>query len=135
MRTIREFRDYLFTARALDLAIGVVLGLAFGTVITSLVRNMLSPVLSILGTVDFSELSFTIGGGTFLYGQLVNDVVAFLLVAIAVFFVVVRPRQAFVARMEAEQAPTRECDACLSTVPQAARRCAFCGETRPDLRT
>lgn len=127
---LSEFRDYLFTGRALDLAIGVVIGVAFGTVISSLVDNLLSPVLSLVGDFDFSQLDATFRGGVFRYGQFINDVIAFLLVAVAVFFVVVRPKQAYAAKLAAEGPATRVCEACLSTVPEAARRCAFCGEQR-----
>lgn len=130
MRLLRDFRHYLFTARAIDLAIGVVLGVAFGTVIRSLVDHMVSPLISIAGDVDFSSLSFQIRGGNFLYGQFINDVFAFLLVAITVFLAVVRPRRSYEARQAAEAAPTATCAACLSTIPAAARRCAFCREDR-----
>lgn len=130
MQLLRDFRHYLFTARALDLAIGVVVGLAFGTVISSFVQNLVSPLLSIVGDVDFSELSFTIRGGEFRYGQFVNDVIAFLLVASTVFLAVVRPKRSYEARLAAGADPTVECDACLSTIPAAARRCAFCREDR-----
>lgn len=133
MRLVRDFRDYLFTARAIDLAIGVVLGVAFGTVIRSLVDHMVSPLISIAGEVDFSSLSFQVRGGRFQYGQFINDLFAFLLVAITVFLAVVRPRRAFEAKMAEEAAPTRTCAACLSTIPAAARRCAFCREDQaPD---
>ncbi len=128
MGLLRDFRHYLFTARALDLAIGVVLGVAFGTVIKSLVDNLVSPLLSIFGEFDFGGLSFSFRGGEFFYGRFLNDLLAFLLVAITVFLAVVRPKRAYEAVLEADADPTATCEACLSTIPAAARRCAFCRE-------
>lgn len=128
MGLLRDFRHYLFTARALDLAIGVVVGVAFGTVIKSFVDNLISPLLSIAGDFDFSELSFTIRGGEFAYGRFVNDVIAFLMVAVTVFLAVVRPKRSYEATLAAAADPTSTCSACLSTIPAAARRCAFCRE-------
>lgn len=125
---LRDFRHYLYTSRALDLAIGVVIGVAFGTVIKSLVDNIVSPLLSVVGDFDFSELSFSIRGGDFLYGLFINDLIAFLLVAVTVFLAIVRPKQAYEAQLEARAEPTVTCGACLSTIPAAARRCAFCRE-------
>lgn len=128
MELLRDFRHYLFTARALDLAIGVVVGVAFGTVIKSFVDNLVSPLMSIVGNFDFSELSFAFRGGEFMYGRFINDVIAFLLVATTVFLAVVRPKQSYEAGMDARAEPTTICAACLSTIPAAASRCAFCRE-------
>lgn len=128
MDLLREFRHYLFTARALDLAIGVVVGVAFGTVIKSFVDNLISPLMSVVGNFDFSELSVSFRGGEFLYGLFINDVLAFMLVAMTVFLAVVRPKRTYEARLEAQSEPTSTCPACLSTIPAAARRCAFCRE-------
>ncbi len=130
MNLLRDFRHYLFTTRALDLAIGVVVGVAFGTVIKSFVDNLVSPLLSIVGNVDFSDLSFSIRGGEFLYGRFINDVIAFLLVALTVFLAVVRPKRAYEDGLLAHAEATVVCEACLSTIPAAARRCAFCREDR-----
>lgn len=133
MNLLRDFRHYLFTARALDLAIGVVVGVAFGTVVKSLVDNLVSPLFSVAGEVDFSELSFSIRGGEFRYGLFINDLIAFLLVAATVFLAVVRPKRSYEAKLAEEGEPTSTCSACLSTIPAAARRCAFCREERtPD---
>lgn len=132
VRLLRDFRHYLFTARALDLAIGVVIGVAFGNVIRSLVENLIAPLLSVAGEFDFSELAFSIRGGEFRYGAFINDLIAFVLVAATVFIAVVRPKNAYGDRLLAEADPTVECPACLSTIPAAARRCAFCREERSD---
>ncbi len=128
MDLLREFRHYLFTARALDLAIGVVVGVAFGTVIKSFVDNLVSPLMSVVGNFDFSKLSIEFRGGEFLYGLFINDVIAFLLVATTVFLAVVRPKRTYEARLDAQAESTVTCQACLSTIPAAARRCAFCRE-------
>ncbi len=128
MDLLRDFRHYLYTTRALDLAIGVVVGVAFGTVIRSFVDNIVSPLMSIAGNFDFSELSFAFRGGEFMYGRFINDVIAFLIVATTVFLAVVRPKRTYEARLEAKAEPTVTCPACLSTIPAAARRCAFCRE-------
>ena len=130
MGLLKDFRHYLFTARALDLAIGVVVGVAFGTVIRSFVDNLVSPLMSVAGEFDFSELSVTLRGGEFFYGRFINDVIAFLLVAVTVFLAVVRPKRSYEARLAADADPTVTCAACLSTIPAAARRCAFCREER-----
>ncbi|NND75235.1 MAG: large conductance mechanosensitive channel protein MscL [Ilumatobacter sp.] len=130
MGLLRDFRHYLFTARALDLAIGVVIGVAFGTVIKSFVDNLVSPLMSVIGNFDFSELSVTLRGGEFFYGRFINDVIAFLLVAVTVFLAVVRPKRSYEAKLEEDAESTVTCDACLSTIPAAARRCAFCREER-----
>lgn len=130
MGLVRDFRHYLFTARALDLAIGVVIGVAFGTLIKSLVDNLVSPLMSIFGEFDFSELSFVVRGGEFRYGLFLNDLLAFLLVAITVFLAVVRPKRSYQEALDADADPTVTCEACLSTIPAAARRCAFCREDR-----
>lgn len=131
MGLLKDFRHYLFTARALDLAIGVVVGVTFGTVIKSFVDNLVSPLMSVAGEFDFTELSFTIRGGEFAYGRFINDVIAFLLVAVTVFLAVVRPKRTYEARLAEGADPTVVCAACLSTIPAAARRCAFCREAQP----
>lgn len=130
LKLLRDFRHYLFTARALDLAIGVVVGIAFGTVIKSFVDNLVSPLMSIAGDFDFSALSFQFRGGKFLYGRFINDLIAFMVIAVTVFLGVVRPKRTYEAGLAAKADPTVVCDACLSTIPAAARRCAFCREDR-----
>ena len=128
MELLRDFRHYLFTSRALDLAIGVVIGVAFGTVIKSFVDNLVSPLLSVAGNFDFSKLSVKFRGSEFLYGLFINDVLAFVLVAATVFLAVVRPKRAYDARLARDAVPTVVCGSCLSTIPEAAKRCAFCRE-------
>jgi large conductance mechanosensitive channel len=126
---LKDFKAFILRGNVVDLAIGVVIGAAFGTVVKSFVDNLLNPLIGIPGTADFSQAKFTVSGSTFSYGQFINDVIAFLLVAAAVFFFVVKPVNALMARRKTEpdvESPTKECDFCLSSVPVGAIVCAFC---------
>jgi large conductance mechanosensitive channel len=128
---LKGFRQFLLRGNVVDLAVAVVVGGAFGTVVTALVKDLITPLIAaIVGTPDFSALVFTINGSKFLIGDFVNAVVAFVLVASAIYFFVVVPMNAVVARLHRGEAPpdptTKRCVECLSEVPIAARRCAFC---------
>ena len=127
---MKDFREFLLRGNLVELAVAVVIGLAFAAVIASLVENLLTPLIAaVAGEPDFSQLAFTINGSTFGYGAFANALLAFLLTAAAVFFFVVKPVNAFLARRKTEPAldeGQRECPACLSSIPIAARRCAFC---------
>lgn len=130
---LKEFKAFLLRGNVVDLAVAVVIGAAFGAVVTSFVTNLLTPVIAIPGSTDFSNLRFTIGGGTFNYGQFINDVVSFVLIGTGVFFFVVKPVNALMARHKTEpdvESKTKECPECLSSIPGAARRCAFCTATQ-----
>jgi large conductance mechanosensitive channel len=126
---LKDFKAFILRGNVVDLAIGVVIGAAFGTVVTSFVENLLTPLIAIPGTKDFSELSFSVSGSDFRYGVFINDLIAFLLVAAAVFFFVVKPVNALMSRRKTEtdvESVTKECDYCLSSVPARAIVCAFC---------
>lgn len=126
---LNEFKAFLLRGNVVDLAVAVVIGAAFGAVVSSFVANLLTPLVAIPGRTDFSDLKFQIGGGVFAYGRFLNDLVAFLLVAAAVFFFVVKPINALMARHKTEpdvESKTKDCRECLSSIPAAARRCAFC---------
>jgi large conductance mechanosensitive channel len=126
---LKDFKAFILRGNVVDLAVGIVIGAAFTAVVTSFVGNILTPLISIPGKTNFKNLSFTIGGGTFFYGLVLNALVAFVLVAAAVFFLVVRPLNSLMARRRAgeETEPgTRDCPECLSEIPAAARRCSFC---------
>jgi large conductance mechanosensitive channel len=126
---LSEFKAFLFRGNVVDLAVAVVIGIAFGAVVTALVADIITPLIAaIFGSHDFSALKFTINNSTFLYGAFINAVIAFVLVAAAVFFLVVKPMNALQARRtrDDEPATTRPCPECLSEIPRAARRCAFC---------
>ena len=128
---LKGFRQFMLRGNVIDLAVAVVIGAAFGAVVTALVKDLLTPLIAaIVGTPDFSAISFEINGSKFLIGDFVNALVSFLLIGAAVYFFVIVPVNAFMARMRRGEAPpdptTKKCPECLSEVPIAARRCAFC---------
>ena len=133
---LKEFRQFILRGNVVDLAVAVVIGVAFGAVVTALVADLITPlVAAIFGKPNFAGLSFTINHSTFLYGAFINAVVSFLVVAAAIFFLVVKPVNMLAARLAAREphkaAATRECPECLSDIPAAARRCAYCTSAVP----
>jgi large conductance mechanosensitive channel len=127
----KGFKQFLLRGNVIDLAVAVVIGGAFGAVVSALVKDLITPLIAaIVGKPDFSAIKFTVNTSTFLIGEFTNAVVAFVLVAAAVYFFVVVPVNAVMARVRRGQAPpdptTRQCPECLSTVPIKARRCAYC---------
>ena len=128
MSVLKEFREFINKGNVVDLAVAVVIGVAFGAVVTSLVENLLTPLIAaIFGEPDFSKLTFTINDSTFKYGAFFNSVLAFVFIAAAVFFFVVKPVNALMSRGKKPEDPTaKQCPECLSEIPLAARRCAFC---------
>jgi len=131
MAIFKGFRDFVFRGNVVDLAVAVVIGAAFGTVVTAFVKDLLTPLIAALfAKPDFSSLRFTVNHSAFLFGDFVNAVVSFLLVAAAVYFFIVVPMNALLARLRRGEAPasptTRQCPECLSEIPVAARRCAHC---------
>jgi len=126
---LKEFKAFVLRGNVVDLAVGVVIGVAFGAVVTAFVDNILTPLISIPGQTDFSRLKFTIGGGTFRYGLVINALISFVLIASAVFFFVVKPVNTLMAHRRTEtdvESKTKQCPECLSNIPTAAKRCAFC---------
>jgi len=126
---LKDFRAFVLRGNVVDLAVGVVIGAAFGTVVTSLVKNILTPLVSIPGTKTFNNLEFVIRKSHFRYGLFINDVISFVLIAAAVFFFVVRPMNMLMARRKTEpevDSTVRDCPECLSKIPVGATRCAFC---------
>jgi large conductance mechanosensitive channel len=114
-----------------DLAVGVVIGAAFGSVVTAFTKDLLTPLIAALvGKPDFSSISFTVNGSAFPLGDFINAVVSFLLIAGAVYFFVVTPINALIARTRKAPAPadptTKKCPECLNEIPIDARRCGFC---------
>ena len=128
---LKGFKQFLMRGNVVDLAVAVVVGAAFGAVVTALVKDLVTPLIAaIVGKPDFSAIAFTINGSRFMVGDFINALVSFVLIAAAVYFFVVVPVNAIVARSRRGEAPpdptTRKCPECLSEVPIAARRCAFC---------
>lgn len=124
------FRQFLLRGSVVDLAVAVVIGTAFTAVVTAFVKDFLTPLIAAIGgQPNFSELTFTINNSQFLYGDFINAIIAFLIVAAAVYFLVVVPMNRLTAvgsRPEAAVPTTRKCPECLSAIPLEARRCAFC---------
>ena len=127
---MKGFKQFLLRGNVVDLAVGVVVGVAFGAVVSALVKDLLTPLIAaVAGKPDFSAITFTINGSQFLLGDFINAVLSFLLISAAVYFFVVLPINALVSRARREppaDPTTRKCPECLSEVPIAARRCAFC---------
>ena len=126
---LKDFRAFILRGNVVDLAIAVVIGTAFGLLVTSFVENLLTPLIAIPGEADFSDLKFTIGGSDFLYGKVINSLISFLLIAGAMFVFVVKPVNSLMSLRKTEpdvESVTKECDYCLSNVPARAIVCAFC---------
>ena len=127
---LKGFRDFIVRGNVVDLAIAVVIGLAFNAVVTALVKDILTPLIAaICGKPDFAGLTFTINNSHVAYGDVLNAIISFLAVAAAIYFFVVVPMNALAARRAKPVAViTRECPQCLSPIPKAAHRCSFCTE-------
>jgi large conductance mechanosensitive channel len=127
---LKGFRDFVLRGNVVDLAVAVVLGAAFGALVTSFVENLITPLIAaIIGEPSFSDLSFSINGSEFFYGKVINALIAFLAIAAVIYFFVVQPLNALMARLKPGKpvdTPTRTCPECQSDIPQTARRCAFC---------
>lgn len=127
---LKEFRAFVLRGNVVDLAVGIVIGAAFVAVVTAFTTQMLTPLIALIGGGgDFSKLDFGIGDSDFNYGVVLDAILAFLLTAAVVFFFVVRPLNRLMDRYKTEpevETPTKDCSQCLSSIPAAARRCAFC---------
>ena len=127
---LKEFRSFILRGNLIDLAVAVVIGTAFTAVVTALVKNIITPLIAAIGgEADFSGLAFTINGSRFLYGEFINALLAFVIVAAVCFFLIIKPVNALMARFQPDtpvDVETRECPECLSDIPVTATRCAFC---------
>ncbi len=133
---LKEFKDFIVRGNVIDLAVAFVLGVAFSAVVSALVKDLVTPIIAaIVGKPDFSALSFTINNSRFLYGDFIDALITFLSVAAAIFFFVVKPINALAAARArgapSEDPTTKLCSECLSEIPIAASRCAYCGQPQP----
>ncbi len=127
---LKDFRAFLLRGNVIDLAVAVVIGVAFGAVVTAFIKDLVTPLIAaIFGKPEFSTIYFTVNGSKFLIGDFINVLIAFVLIAAVIFFLVVKPMNALVARSRKDApADTQTCPECLSLIPAEARRCAHCGE-------
>ena len=124
----KGFSDFILRGNVVDLAVAVIIGAAFSAITNSLVANVINPLIAALvGKPDFSALTFSLNGGVIKYGDFLNSVISFLLIAFVIYFLIVLPMQKLLARMNGPAAvTTKACPQCLSDVPLAASRCKFC---------
>lgn len=128
---MKGFKQFMLRGNVVDLAVAVVIGAAFGAVVTALVKDLITPLIAaIVGKPDFSAIVFEVNSSKFLLGDFINALLSFLLVGAAIYFFVVLPMNAILERRRRGEAPpdptTKKCPECLSEIPIAARRCAFC---------
>jgi large conductance mechanosensitive channel len=127
---LTEFKTFVLRGNVVDLAVGIVIGVAFAAVVQALVRDLLTPLIAaIVGKPDFSALRFTVNGSVFHYGDFLNALLSFILIAAAVFFLVIKPVNLLTSHFSHRETPepsTRRCPFCLMDIPLKARRCAFC---------
>jgi len=128
---LQDFKQFILRGNVVDLAVAVVIGSAFSAVVTSLVKDLITPLIAAIGGQrDFSNLSFTIHHSQFLYGDFLNAAISFVILAAVVFFLVVTPVNHFIAfsrrNQKSADPTTRKCPECLSEIPAKATRCAHC---------
>jgi large conductance mechanosensitive channel len=127
---MQGFKQFLLRGNVVDMAVGIVIGAAFGTVVSSFVKDLLTPfIAAVVRKPDFSRIAFEINGSKFLIGEFANAVVSFLLIAAAVYYAVILPVNALVSHARKQPPPdptTKKCPECASEIPIQARRCAFC---------
>jgi large conductance mechanosensitive channel len=127
---LKEFREFILRGNLVDLAVAVVIGTAFTAVVTSMVEDLVTPLIAAIGgEPDFSQLIFTINESEFRYGDFINALLTFLIVATVLFFLVIKPVNTLLSAMRTEPSVTEQthkCPECLSEIPVKARRCAFC---------
>ena len=130
---VKEFKEFLLRGNLLDLAVAVVIGAAFTGVVNAFVSNLITPLIKAIfgGSTQFNSLAFTINGSKITYGNFLDAVLSFVIVAVVIFFLVIKPVNALMARMgrTPSEDPVRECPECLSKVPDLATRCAYCAST------
>jgi large conductance mechanosensitive channel len=137
-KTLGGFRTFILRGNVVDLAVGIVIGAAFTTLITGLVKDLITPLIGLFGGFDFSTWKYIVRKSVFAPGDFINSLISFLIVAAVIYFFVVQPVNALTSRFKPkevpeEPAPTRDCPYCLSSIPAAATRCAYCTSPLPPL--
>jgi large conductance mechanosensitive channel len=131
---LKGFRDFILRGNVIDLAVAVILGAAFNAIVTSLVGDVLNPLIAAtIGKPDFSGVILHVGGGAVKVGNFMNAAISFLIIASVVYFAIVLPMNALLARLKKPDAPppapeTKICQECLTAIPKAAKRCAACAQ-------
>lgn len=133
---IKEFKEFLLRGNVIDLAVAVVIGGAFGSVVSALVSDLLTPLIGVFGKIpEFQELDFAINNSKFMIGHFINAIITFLLVASAIFFFVVKPVNVLIKKSTPQPAPaaptTKKCPECLGDIPLEAKRCMHCAQVVP----
>lgn len=128
---LKEFRQFVLRGNVVDLAVAVVIGAAFGAIVTSMVKDVITPLIAAIGgQPDFSNLYFTVNNSKILYGDFLNAVIAFIILAAVIFFLIVKPVNTLMEYSNRRKTPAdpteKKCQYCLSEIPKAATRCAFC---------
>lgn len=128
---LKDFKQFILRGNTVELAVAVVVGAAFGAIVSALVKDLITPFIAAIGgQPDFSNLYFTINGSRFLYGDFINAVISFLIIAAVVFFFIIQPINKLIAHANRNKAPEdpteKKCPHCLSDIPKDATRCAFC---------
>ncbi len=130
MSVLSDFKDFITKGNVLDLAVAVVIGIAFNAVVTAFVSDIITPLIGVAGHYNFSAWVITINNSAFMVGAFVNQLISFLTLAVVVFFLIVRPISKLKERQQSKKAPpsatTKTCPECLSTIPIKATRCAYC---------
>ena len=127
----KEFRKFILRGSVVDLAVGVIIGAAFNGVVQAFVKDLITPIIAAIGgTQHFADAHFTVHNSVFFYGDFINAMISFLLIAAAIFFLVVQPvnrlTERFADSKDSEDSATRKCPECLSEIPREASRCKFC---------
>lgn len=128
---MKGFRDFILRGNVIDLAVAVVIGVAFGNIVTALVKDLITPLIAAIGgQPDFSAISFTINNSKFLIGDFLNSLVSFLIISLVIYFFVVLPVNQLMKRFKPAETPTpettRDCPYCTSKIAKAASRCPYC---------
>ena len=136
MSVMADFKKFLMRGNLVELAVAFVIGAVFATLMKAFIADLITPIIALIfGKPNFGALSFTINGSHFAYGDFINNLITFVTTAAAVFFFVVKPYNALMARRAKEDPDTKECPECTSAIPVKARRCPQCTAQLADPQT